>query len=247
MVVMGLGLLSLLCLYILLAMFFDQGKLIRKNTLYRLSSKPSAIMLTFDDGPHPIWTPQLLEVLKRHDVPAVFFVVGSLAEKRPDLIRNMIEEGHTVGNHSYSHRPIWKLSKQQVCWEIETTERIISKAAGCSSMLFRPPKGFIRPSQKRLLEQMGYQTVTWSLSPKDWVGFSARYLVSTVLRRVRGGDIILFHDGGGVCSLTCGKRANTITAVERLIVELKRQGYHFESLKQNYARVKDDVGREQQV
>ncbi len=216
--------------FVLISIFFDQARLTRRNTFYRLTSTPPKVALTFDDGPDPTWTPQILDVLNRHGVKATFFVVGERVRRHPEIVRAMIDGGHVVGNHTYRHRPLWRLSKRAVVEEIRKTEDEIVAACGKKPTLFRPPKGLLWSRQKGWVAEIGYDVVLWSVNTKDWAGISARGLVSSLTRRARGGDILLFHDGGGVVATRGGNRAETVSALEPLIAAFKERGLDFVSL-----------------
>jgi len=225
-------LLALIALYafLLASIFFDQARLTRRNTFYRLTSAPPKVALTFDDGPDPTWTPQILSILNRHGVKATFFVVGSNVRRHPEIVRAMVEAGHVVGNHTDRHRPLWRLSRKSVQAEIAAAEEAIVTACGKRPTLFRPPKGLLWSRQKGWVADCGYDVVLWSVNTKDWAGISARGLLSLMKRRARGGDILLFHDGGGVVATRGGNRAETVAALEPLIASFKERGLEMVAL-----------------
>ena len=183
------------------------------------------VALTFDDGPDPRYTPQVLDILKSHGVKATFFLVGRHVEQYPGIARRIAEEGHSIGNHSYSHLNMILLSRNRAISEIERSEAAILKATGERPYLFRPPRGLGGPSVIELLRERKYTMVLWSLSSRDWIEPSYREIVSTVLRNVKNGDIILFHDSGSVIEAQGGSRENTVRALPIIISELKKRGY----------------------
>lgn len=203
------------------------------------------LVLTFDDGPDPAFTPQILDILKEHRVPAVFFVVGKNAEMHPDLMRRMAEEGHEVGNHTFSHPDLSKLSRMQQEMELAATQRIIQVTTGRSTLLFRPPYGG-NPEPQSPAEVLpivraghsGYLTVGEGIIPSDWElttvkpgaqGARERRLRTAddlahrVSRSRHEGHIVLLHDAGG-------DRHLTVAALPKIITELRAKGYRFVSL-----------------
>jgi peptidoglycan/xylan/chitin deacetylase (PgdA/CDA1 family) len=201
--------------------FGYQGDIIR-----RVITKQPLIAITFDDGPSPQFTPQILDVLKAHDVQASFFVVGKYVKEYPEIVLRMYNEGHDIGNHTYDHinvptsaAPI--LSSQLVASNIE-----IMKVTGEHPLYARPPRGMYDARFRRLVELMGMQTVLWSISSQDWRGaVSPRRMTKRVVSRAKPGDIILFHDGGSLVRGEGASRQRTVDALPGIIAELKAQGF----------------------
>jgi peptidoglycan/xylan/chitin deacetylase (PgdA/CDA1 family) len=181
------------------------------------SSHEPAVALTFDDGPSAS-TAALLDVLAEDDVHATFFMVGRNVETHPDLARRVVAAGHVVGNHSYSHPNLDLQLEARVGDELDRTSDAIFKATGVRSRLFRPPFGDEDGLVLHEARALGYVSVEWSVSSKDWTRPGADRIVANVLAHVHDGAIILMHDGGG-------DRSETIEAVARLIPELRRRGY----------------------
>jgi polysaccharide deacetylase family sporulation protein PdaB len=178
------------------------------------------IALTFDDGPHPVKTPKILEILKKNSVRATFFVVGSLAEYHPEIVKKEAELGHEIANHSYTHPRFSKLKESEIKAEIEKTDAIIKKAAGVTPRLFRPPEGAYSQGIVSIAASLGKETVIWTVDTLDWAKSPTDKIVENVKTNVTAGSIILFHD----CT-----RDGTFTteALEVLIPHLKAQGYEF--------------------
>ena len=201
------------------------------------------IVLTFDDGPDPEWTPKILDVLKKYDVPACFFVVGKMAEEYPDLVRRMWDEGHEIGNHSWDHPNLFKLSNEHQRLELTTTERVIQSITGHSTTLFRPPYGGdVEPttgsevSPLLMAAKLHYITVGEKNDPQDYRLYEyqpgdeaaldltrprpAHEIVQSVIDNRDTGCIVLLHDAGG-------PRVNTIAALPQIITKLRALGYKF--------------------
>jgi peptidoglycan/xylan/chitin deacetylase (PgdA/CDA1 family) len=195
------------------------------HTFVGLPRNSRKLALTFDDGPNDPYTSQLLEVLARHSVKATFFMLGRYVESRPGLARSVAEAGHAIGNHTYSHPNLIFLSQGRVKAEIESCRRALTDAVGEHSPLFRPPFGGRRPASLRVARSLGLEPVMWNVTGWDWKAPSADYIELKIRSRVRGGDVILLHDGGherlGV------DRSPTVAATERVIARCKREGYEF--------------------
>lgn len=221
--------------------FFDQAVIVRRDTIYHIASSEKVVALTFDDGPSPVWTPKILDVLKEAQVKATFFMLGMHAQQYPDVARRVAEEGHEIGNHTYDHHGIFYYKPEELNREVREAEKIIESITGIKTKYFRPPKAWLTRKEKKQLKDMGYETVLWSLNSKDWVTFDDRYIVKYILHHIRPGDILLFHDSGGLFKPEGGKRKETVKAVSRLIEKLKERGYRFVTISQLLElRVKDE-------
>ncbi|MDD5610082.1 MAG: polysaccharide deacetylase family protein [Candidatus Omnitrophica bacterium] len=214
-----------LCAYI--SIFVDEAFIIRQNTLFRLDTPHKVIALTFDDGPSPKWTPRILDELKSSGAKATFFMIGEHVEKYPDIARRVAGEGHDIGIHTFHHSITIFHTEATLEKEIKDTAKIIRDITGKTTKLFRPPKAWMTRSQKTKIKNLGYEIVLWSLNSKDWVTFDARHIRRYILRHVQPGDIILFHDSGGVFSTEGGNRKETVKTLPRLIEQLKQMGYSF--------------------
>jgi peptidoglycan-N-acetylglucosamine deacetylase len=211
---------------LLLSLFspkLSYAKVPEAQPMYRIQihSHQKVIALTFDDGPHPFNTPQLLNLLKQEQVKATFFVLGKRANRYPTILKRISKEGHEIGNHGYSHSQFQKLNERQISWEIRKTEQIINQATGKKPYCFRSPYGQMNGMIKKEAHRFGYQFIEWSIDPRDWEkGRTAKRIINNVEAYVHTGDIILLHDGGG-------DRRETIKAVRVLIHDLKKKGYRF--------------------
>ena len=184
------------------------------------------VALTFDDGPDPKYTPQILDILRRSDVKATFFMVGKHVERFPDVAKRVAQEGHCVGSHSYSHVNMPFLGQAKVVSEVKKAEEAIQNACGIRPHLFRPPRGLASVVTRKVLHDEGYTMVLWRLSSRDWAEPSWREIVSTC-NHARNGDIILFHDSGSLVSSEGGSRDNTVKALPIVIKNLRDRGFRF--------------------
>lgn len=185
------------------------------------------ISLTFDDGPDPTWTPQVLEVLRRHQVPATFFVVGSMAAQHPDLLRDIRAAGSEVGVHTFTHPDLSAASDLRIDRELSETQLVLAGALGESSYLLRPPYSSTADAvdndalrSYRAAGADGYVTVLSDVDSRDWERPGVDAIVRNSIPLHGAGGIVLLHDAGG-------DRSQTVAALDRLIPELKAQGYRF--------------------
>ncbi|MDP3025345.1 MAG: polysaccharide deacetylase family protein [candidate division Zixibacteria bacterium] len=219
-IVVGLGITAF-------SVFFDQAVIVRKGTVYRVRVPEKVVALTFDDGPSPEWTPKILDELKKAGVKATFFMIGKYVEKYPQIARRVTEEGHDIGNHSYDHKVLIYCRMKTLEREINEAERVIKDVTGQKTHYFRPPKAWLTNKEKEKIKEMGYQIILWTLNSKDWVTFDDKYIVKFIVRHVEPGDIILFHDGGGVFSTEGGNRHETVKTIPQLVQKLREKGYRF--------------------
>ena len=190
-----------------------------KNGISHGAREGKRIALSFDDGPHPIFTPRILEILDKYGITATFFMIGCNVAHYPEVAKTVHEKGHEIGNHTYSHPHMKTLSLERLKEEVLKTEKVFRQNGIPSPKLFRPPEGFRSEEQVSVLSSLGYQTIIWSVDTRDWQGRGAKEIVSGVLDDVQGGDILLFHD--------YTSQRNTITALEQLIPRLLEDGYRF--------------------
>jgi peptidoglycan/xylan/chitin deacetylase (PgdA/CDA1 family) len=183
------------------------------------------LALTFDDGPNDPHTLRLLDVLARHGVEATFFMIGRFVRERPEIARAVAQAGHVIGNHTYTHPNLFFASPARLARELDDCEKALAEAVGEHSKLFRPPFGLRRPGTLRAAAGRGLTTVMWSVTGFDWKLPTAEAIERRVAGQVRGGGVILLHDGGhrhmGV------DRGPTVAATERLIARYSAEGYSF--------------------
>lgn len=186
--------------------------------------------LTFDDGPNDPHTLRLLDILEQHQVKATFFMVGRYVSALPEVARAVAEAGHAIGNHTYTHPNLIFSSPAQIRLQLQECERVLTDVVGEHSRLFRPPHGGRRPDVLRLVRQMGFVPVMWSVSGYDWSANSPEEIEAKVQRQVRGGDVVLLHDGGHLGIGT--DRSATVAATDHLIRHYKQEGYEFVTVPQ---------------
>ena len=207
-------------------------KLPTKYVIRRYGYAPGKIVLTFDDGPDPDYTPRILDILKQEHCPAAFFVVGSMAEKNIQLLRREFDEGHEIGNHTYFHPDISTISLQRVNLELTATRRIIEAVTGRSTILFRPP--YNADAEPQTLAEIipvaearrqSYITVGESIDPWDWYpGVTADSIISRVKQQKDAGSFLLLHDAGGET------REQTVRALPEIIHFFRSHGYQFTTI-----------------
>jgi peptidoglycan/xylan/chitin deacetylase (PgdA/CDA1 family) len=191
------------------------------------------IALTYDDGPNDRHTMNLLEVLAKHNVRATFFMIGRFVKQRPEIARAVAQARHVIGNHTFTHPRLIFKSAAQTRAELTDCRQALEDVIGAHSNLFRPPFGGRRPATLRIARELGLQTVMWNVAGYDWKGLSAAAIEQKVARRMRGGDVILLHDGR---HRTLGAdRAQTVIATENLIRRYKDEGYEFVSVEEMLA------------
>ena len=189
--------------------------------VYRsVTTDKKQIALTFDDGPHPTLTPRILEILAKYNVHATFFMVGQNVLHYPDAARAVIEAGHEVGNHTFSHPHIADLNEKAIFEEIGKCEDALEELCEYRPHILRTPQGALTPSLEHCLLDDDYILVLWSLDTRDWEHKSTASVVQAVLDRVQPGDIILMHD-------FIGHNSKTPEALEKIIPILLSQGYEF--------------------
>jgi len=187
--------------------------------MWRGDRTRKVVYLTFDDGPVPEVTPLLLDILKRENVTATFFMVGENAANHLELLQRVLDEGHRVGNHTYNH---FRGTKYNVTTYIANVVQAANVLGG--TLLFRPPYGRLTRDEKSTLLAQDYKIVLWDILTHDYdAAYSAEKIVGIVRKHVRNGSIINFHD-----SVKSGERM--LSAVPQVIAELREKGYEFETL-----------------
>ncbi|GIP42613.1 polysaccharide deacetylase [Paenibacillus sp. J45TS6] len=192
-----------------------------KSTFVTNGPNVKRIALTFDDVPDPRFTPQILDVLKEYGVKATFFVNGQRVLNHPELAKRIHDEGHVIGNHSFTHPDFNKISMSAFISEIKKTEQAILPITGYIPKIIRPPYGEITEEQLIWAAEHKYRIVNWNVDSLDWKGLNKEQVLTNILSGTRPGAIVLQHGGGGYGS----KLQGTIEALPEVIKALKNQGY----------------------
>ncbi|WML51351.1 polysaccharide deacetylase family protein [Neobacillus sp. PS3-12] len=225
---------KLICLLIVLFSSFTPYTYASSDMIKRKEVEPNGqvvweahtskklIALTFDDGPNPKYTPQVLELLKQYDAHATFFEIGYRMEQYPQIVQQVVQAGHELGNHSMTHQNEKKVGAQSMSLDIIMADKVIQKYQPNHLKLFRPPGGYIDNALLQKANQLGYKIILWSYhqDTKDWSLPGAQVIADHTIRNARSGDIVLLHDGGG-------DRSRTVQALKLILPALKQQGYQF--------------------
>ncbi len=189
----------------------------------RVSVSEPYVAMTFDDGPHPVNTPRLLDILKARNIKATFYVVGTNATSYPHILRRMIAEGHEIGNHTKTHAYLTKLSAEGVRNEMGFTHRAIVQATGVAPKTMRPPYGATNSGLRiRIKQEFGYPSIMWAVDPQDWKRPGSQVVANRIVSATNKGSIILAHD----------IHAPTITAMPNALDRLLAKGYKFVTVTQ---------------
>lgn len=193
-----------------------------KTVITRVKTNDKVVALTFDDGPDHGKTDAVLKHLQEHHAKATFFVMGNKAEAHPELLQKMVQQGHEIGNHSYSHKPFNRMSNDKIRAEIRHTNDIIYKITAQKPVLFRPPGGYLSNMLIKITKQEKVTIAYWSweTDSKDWKGASSKKIANHICSHIAPGQIIILHDG-------CENSMATAAAVDILLDDLGKQGYRF--------------------
>lgn len=180
------------------------------------TTKEKIIAITFDDGPHATYTPQILRLLKKFNVKATFFCIGKEIEKYPNLIQQILNDGHVIGNHTYNHSNNFGfMNTKQVIEEINKTNNIIKKTTGKTALFFRPPFGVTNPSIAKAIKITQHTVIGWSIRSLDTIFKNDKKIVNRITSKLTSGDIILLHD----------TNKKTVMALEQLLLFLQQENY----------------------
>jgi peptidoglycan/xylan/chitin deacetylase (PgdA/CDA1 family) len=184
------------------------------------------VAMTFDDGPHPQNTPRLLDMLRARNIKATFYVIGRSVENYPQIVRRIVAEGHEIGNHTYTHRNLTKLSDSEVLRELTRTKDAIVAASGVQPRTMRPPYGALLQRQRSMIHSdFGYPTILWSVDPRDWQRPGVSVVTSRILTNAHNGAIILAHD----------LHSPSVDAMPATLDGLLRKGFKFVTVSQMIA------------
>lgn len=222
------GDLLILCLvfsisFFLLGLFIDDFSLpetikVSNNRLvpiYKVNRTEKKVAITLDGMWGAKYTAEILEILRKHNLNITFFFGGNWLEENPHLVQEIAANGHEVGNHSYTHPHMAKLSREEIVQELNRTSELIKELTGQRPDLFRPPFGEYNNRVIKTCREEGYHVVQWSIDSLDWKDVSTDFIVQTVLKNIGPGEIILMHNNG----------SHTAAALKRLIPKIKDKGY----------------------
>ena len=191
-----------------LRVFADQARSIKR------------IALTFDDGPHPKQSWQIMDVLDKYGIKATFFVIGINVRNYPGIVEEELNRGHEIGNHTYTHPHAARLDREALQDQILDCEQQVYEQTGHSVRLFRPPEGAMNAQMRQMVRDLGYTNVLWSLDTRDWAHTPPEDIAQNILQNAKNGDIILMHD-------YIGANSPTVQALELFIPQLIEQGFTF--------------------
>ena len=200
------------------------------RTFTSLARGTKQLALTYDDGPNDPHTMRVLEVLARHNVRATFFLIGRYVQQRPEIVREVVNAGHVIGNHTFTHPLLTFKTAAEVRKELSDCRSAIQDAVGKHSSLFRPPFGGRRPAVLCIARELGLEPIMWNVTGYDWNAPAATVIEKKVSSQIRGGDVILLHDGGH--KQMGADRSQTVLATDHLITRYKSEGYDFATIQQ---------------
>jgi peptidoglycan-N-acetylglucosamine deacetylase len=188
--------------------------------VWEMNVKQKLVSLTFDDGPSPTFTGQILDLLALYHAKGTFFVIGRQAEKYPDLIAREYREGHEIGNHTYNHQEVNLMPEYELKKDLEKADRVIFGIINRNMKVFRPTSGFYNEKIVGVAKSLKYTVViwTWGMDSRDWTQLNEKIIARKIIKTIRPGSIILFHDLGG-------DRTNTIEALKIILPALQEEGY----------------------
>ena len=217
------------CIYLLLVLTSCQVKTVanlkKAKVYYHYQTIAPYLSITFDDGPNRIQTPKVLKILKKYNIKATFFVIGENVEYQKDILRKVYKEGHEIGNHFYTHDNINKLTKAQIRKNIVLNNELIYKTIGVRPKLVRPPYGIVNDNLKAVCGELNMSIIIWTddKDSKDWALTKDSEIINNLTKKVKNGDIFLFHDSNK-------KFTNTLSAIDVIIPALQKKGYKFVSV-----------------
>ncbi|MBO7292589.1 MAG: polysaccharide deacetylase family protein [Clostridia bacterium] len=195
------------------------------------------VALTFDDGPHPRYTPMILDILAEYDAKATFFVIGKNLEEYGEVAKRVVREGHEIGNHTYSHPTLHGVSKGELMREILVTESLIEETIGTPPSVFRPPEGYCPDGIKAVASENGFSVILWDIDTRDWAGGNSHDIAEHVMKKTVPGSIILFHD-------YIAKNSPTPAVLKEILPRLTAAGYRFVTVSELLSHATDTVESE---
>ncbi len=209
-----------LALIFMLGLFWASGENHISNVYHAHENAGMKIALTFDDGPHPRLTPEILDILKKYDIHATFFLVGENANNYPNVVEQILADGHEIGNHTYTHGKVSECGFFEMKKEFEACESAIYEIADYKTKLLRPPEGYLDSKIKAISKELDYNIILWNIDTKDWAHEAPEKICKNITDHISGGSIILMHD-------YISYNSPTPKALELFIPVLLEQGYQF--------------------
>ncbi|AEM78381.1 polysaccharide deacetylase family protein [Thermoanaerobacter wiegelii] len=199
-------------------------------------SAGKVVALTFDDGPIPEYTKKYIDILKSMEVKATFFVIDKNAQKHPELLKYIYENGNEIGLHSYSHFNMSKMKPEQMVEELYKTQKIVVESTGVKPILFRPPYGAFNKTLLEISDALGLHVVLWNVDPDDWRSPAVENVVNRVISHTKNGSVILMHEG----------KTNTLAALPQIMEKLKSEGYSFVTVSELLNYEKNNIANNNQ-
>lgn len=199
-------------------LFLSQGTMAASETIRHVKTSQKVVALTFDDGPSEPYTQQILQVLNKNNVKGTFFVLGGNAKEYPNIVKQIMSEGHELGNHSMYHDKMKNRSVDKIYNDIKSVDTILRNLGYQKDIPFRAPFGITSDNLRVALEKLNKQQVLFTFLPQDWTKISSQQIHDNVMKELKPGLIITLHDGGK-------RRENTVKATQMLIDTLKQKGY----------------------
>lgn len=200
------------------------------RTFTGLAAGCRQLALSYDDGPNDAHTLRLLEVLEKHGAHATFFLIGRYVKQRPEIVREIAQAGHVIGNHTFTHPLLTFKNEAEIRDELLRCRGALGDAIGAHSNLFRPPFGGRRPAVLRVARELGLEPVMWNVTGYDWSAPPAEVIERKVEKQMRGGDVILLHDGGH--KQMGADRSQTLLATDHLLARYRAEQYEFVTVAQ---------------
>lgn len=202
--------------------------------VFSFKTKEKSICLTFDDGPHPEYTPQILDLLAEHKIKATFFILGCKIPNYEEIVKRIIREGHQVGNHGFSHCNLIFKKSEIILNEINRTDELLRQCGVEGEIVFRPPYGRMSLRAMLLLGKLNKKVIMWNIPTKDYKAENSGKIVAKIHRKIKSGGIIVLHDAGKKIE-SDADRMPTIDAVSQIIAEILEMGYSFKTISEMMA------------
>lgn len=218
-------LMAIIALLLIPAPIWSIGPYPKDHLICRVAVREKVVAITFDDGPYPKYTEQVLDILDKYQVKATFFMIGQRVEEYPDIAREVQARGHLIGNHSYTHsRDMSQLSEEEILKEMKPCDEAITTVTGQKPIFYRSPSGNTNSTVLKATQEMGYYTINWSIAADYHLAKTPQQMADRVIQNIQPGNIILVHDG------RFPERWKDVEATDLIIQGLKEQGYRFVNL-----------------